>query len=166
LKLPRGLRATPLLLNISLQSPKERETTSGLEPLSCSLQVCSLILCPSASGNWAYLCAFRQSGRLTVSSTCQRGSVPGTASALRQICYPRPALSLGNILTDQGYGQAAYVYYEGTEVPMLVIANPAGILICGSTPKMEDALGAGLRRRIVEFVKNSSGEDGNRDEGR
>jgi hypothetical protein len=48
---------------------------------------------------------------------------------------------------------------------MLVIANPAGILICGSTPKMDDALGAGLRRRIVEFVKNSSGEDGNRDEG-
>ena len=58
------------------------------------------------------------------------------------------------------------MYYEGTELPMLVIANPAGILICGSTPKMDDALGAGLRSRIVEFVKNSSGEDGNRDEGR
>ena len=74
--------------------------------------------------------------------------------------------TLGNILTAQGYGQAAYVYYEGTEVPMLVIAIPAGILICGSAPKIEDALGAGLRRRIVEFEKNSSGEDGNRDEGR
>jgi hypothetical protein len=52
---------------------------------------------------------------------------------------------------------------------MLVIAIPAGILICGSTPKMEDALGAGLRRRIVESIesiKNSSGEDGNRDDGR
>jgi hypothetical protein len=55
--------------------------------------------------------------------------------------------SLGNILTAQGYGQAAYVYYEGTEVPMLVIAIPAGIL-------------------ILEFVKNSPGEDGSRDEGR
>jgi hypothetical protein len=74
--------------------------------------------------------------------------------------------SLGNILTAQGYGQAAYVYYEGTNVPMLVIAIPAGILICGSAPKMEDALGAGLRRRILEFVKNSSAEDGNRDEAR
>ena len=74
--------------------------------------------------------------------------------------------TLGNILTAQGYGQAAYVYYERTEVPMLVIAIPAGILICGSAPKMEDTLGAGLRRGIVEFVKNSSGEDGNRDEGR
>jgi hypothetical protein len=74
--------------------------------------------------------------------------------------------TLGNILTAQGYGQAAYGYYEGTEVPMLVIAIPAGILICGSAPKMEDTLGAGLRRGIVEFVKNSSGEDGNRDEGR
>ena len=73
--------------------------------------------------------------------------------------------SLGNILTAQGYGQAAYVYYEGTEVPMLVIAIPAGMLICGSAPKMEDALGAGLRRRILEFVKNSSGEDDNRDGG-
>jgi hypothetical protein len=49
---------------------------------------------------------------------------------------------------------------------MLVIANPAVILICGSTPKMEDALGAGLRRWIVELIKNSSGEDDNRDEGR
>jgi hypothetical protein len=74
--------------------------------------------------------------------------------------------SLGNIITAQGYGRAAYVYYEGTKIPMVVIAIPAGILICGSAPKMEDALGAGLRRRILEFVKNSSGEDGNRDEGR
>jgi hypothetical protein len=74
--------------------------------------------------------------------------------------------SLGKILTAQGYGQAAYVYYEGTEVPMLVIPIPAGIPICGSAPKMEEALGAGLRRRILEFVKNRAGEDGNRDEGR
>ena len=74
--------------------------------------------------------------------------------------------SLGNILTAQGYGQAAYAYYEGTEVPMLVIAIPAGIVICGSAPKLEDALGAGLRRRILEYVKNSSEEDSSRDEGR
>jgi hypothetical protein len=74
--------------------------------------------------------------------------------------------SPGNILTAQGYGQAACVYYEGAEVSMLVIAIPAGILICGSAPKLEDALGAGLRRRILEFVKNSFGEDGNGDEGR
>ena len=74
--------------------------------------------------------------------------------------------SLGSILTAQGYGQAAYVYYEGAEVPMLVVAIPAGILICGSAPKMEDALGAGLRRQILEFVKNSSDEEGNRDKGR
>ena len=73
--------------------------------------------------------------------------------------------SLGNILTAQGYGQAAYVYYEGTKVPMLVIAIPAGILICGSAPRMEVALGAGLRRQILEFV-SSSDKDGNRDEGR
>jgi hypothetical protein len=45
------------------------------------------------------------------------------------------------------------MYYEGTEVPMLVIAISVGILICGAAPKMEDALGVGLRRRIVEFVK-------------
>ena len=67
--------------------------------------------------------------------------------------------SLGNVLTAQGYGEAAYAYYEGTRVPMLVIAIPAGILFCGSTPKVEDALGAGLRRRILEFVKNESGKD-------
>ena len=74
--------------------------------------------------------------------------------------------SLGNILTAQGYGQAAYVYYEGTNVPMLAIAIPAGMLVCGSAPKMEDALGAGLRRRISEFVKNSPGGDSSTDEGR
>jgi hypothetical protein len=74
--------------------------------------------------------------------------------------------SLGNILTAQGYGQAAYVYYEGTKAPMLVIAIPAGMLICGSAPRMEEALGAGLRRRILEFVKNSSGEVSSTDEGR
>jgi hypothetical protein len=49
---------------------------------------------------------------------------------------------------------------------MLVIAIPAGILICGSAPKMEAALGAGLKRRILEYVKYSSGEDSSRDEGR
>ena len=74
--------------------------------------------------------------------------------------------SLGSILTAQGYGEAAYANYEGTKAPMLVIAIPAGMVICGSAPKLEDALGAGLRRRILEYVKNSSGEDSNRDEGR
>jgi hypothetical protein len=49
---------------------------------------------------------------------------------------------------------------------MLVIAIPAGILICGSAPKVEDALGAGLRRQILEFIENSSDGDGNRDEER
>ena len=49
---------------------------------------------------------------------------------------------------------------------MLVISISVGILICGAAPKMEDALGAGLRSRVVEFVMYSSGEDGNRDEGR
>ena len=77
-----------------------------------------------------------------------------------------PADSLGNILTAQGYGQASYVNYEGAEVPMLVVAIPAGILIYGSAPKMEHALGTGLRRQILEFVKNSSDEEGNRDKGR
>lgn len=74
--------------------------------------------------------------------------------------------SLGSILTAQGYGEAAYAYYEGTNVPMLVIAVPAGIVVCGSAPKLEDALGAGLRRRILEYAKNSSGEASSRDEGR
>jgi hypothetical protein len=74
--------------------------------------------------------------------------------------------SLGNVLTAQGYGEAAYVNYEDKNIPMLVIAIPAGILICGSAPKMEDALGAGLRRQILEFVKNSSGEVDNKNKGR
>jgi hypothetical protein len=80
----------------------------------------------------------------------------------RAIPFEEPALStdsLGNILTAQGEGQAAYVYYEGTERgPMLGVAVRAGIVICGSAPEVISALEAGLRRRILEFVKSRPGE--------
>lgn len=66
--------------------------------------------------------------------------------------------SLGNVLTAQGRGEAAYVSYEDTKTPMLTVAIPAGILICGSTQKVEDALGAGLRHRILDFAKDDPDE--------
>jgi hypothetical protein len=73
---------------------------------------------------------------------------------------PLSADSLGNILTAQGRGEAGYMYYEGTEAPMLFVAIPAGMVICGSSHKVIEALEAGLRRRILEFAKIcSSGEE-------
>jgi hypothetical protein len=73
---------------------------------------------------------------------------------------PLSADSLGSILTAQGRGEAGYVYYEETEVPLLFVAIPAGMVICGSSHKIIEALEAGLRHRILEFAKNcSSGEE-------
>jgi hypothetical protein len=66
--------------------------------------------------------------------------------------------SLGNILTAQGKGQAGYAYYEGTETPLLVVAIPAGMVICGSAPGVAKVLEAGLRRKLVNLVKSRSGE--------
>lgn len=60
--------------------------------------------------------------------------------------------SLGNILTAQGRGKAAFASYEDTRVPMMTIVIPAGLLVCGATARMEEALGSGLRERIVGYV--------------
>lgn len=64
--------------------------------------------------------------------------------------------SLGNILTAQSHGEAGYVYHEETETPMLIVAIPAGMVICGSAPKVAGALEAGLRTRILDLVKSRS----------
>jgi hypothetical protein len=74
--------------------------------------------------------------------------------------------SLGNILTAQGHGEAGYMYYEDSNTPVLVVAIPAGILICGPTPKLVRALEAGLRTRILELVKARSGGEQRGAEGR
>jgi hypothetical protein len=65
--------------------------------------------------------------------------------------------SLGNILTAQGHGEAGYMYHEDSNTPVLGVAIPQGILICGSTLKLVRALDAGLRARILELVKARSG---------
>lgn len=64
--------------------------------------------------------------------------------------------SLGNILTAQGHGEAGYTFYEETQTPLLTVAIPAGLLICGSATNMARTLEAGLRQRLVEFVKARS----------
>jgi hypothetical protein len=74
--------------------------------------------------------------------------------------------SLGNILTAQGRGEAGYMYHEGSNSPVLVVAIPAGILICGSTLNLVGALDAGLRTRILELVKARSGGEQRGAEGR
>lgn len=67
--------------------------------------------------------------------------------------------SLGNILTAQGHGEAGYMYHEATGTPVLTVAIPAGMVICGSAPGMTRALDAGLRQSLVELVKSRSGEE-------
>lgn len=64
--------------------------------------------------------------------------------------------SLGNILTAQGHGEAGYMFYEETQTPLLTVAIPAGILICGPAAGMARTLESGLRQRLVEFVKARS----------
>jgi hypothetical protein len=85
----------------------------------------------------------------------------------RVVPFEQPSLSadsLGNILTAQGRGEAGYMYHEATKTPLLAVAIPAGIVICGSAPGMIRALESGLRQRLVELVKSHSGEHREGDE--
>ena len=79
----------------------------------------------------------------------------------RVVPFEQPSLSadsLGNILTAQGRGEAGYMYHEATGIPLLAVAIPSGMVICGSALGMIRALEAGLRQRLVELVKSRSGE--------
>jgi hypothetical protein len=79
----------------------------------------------------------------------------------RVIPFEQPSLSadsLGNILTAQGHGEAGYMYHEETRTPLLAVAIPAGMVLCGSAPGMIRALESGLRQRLIELVKSRSGE--------
>jgi hypothetical protein len=85
----------------------------------------------------------------------------------RVIPFEQPTLSadsLGNILTAQGHGEAGYMYYEDTGTPLLGVAIPSGMLLCGSTRSLVQALHSGLRHRLTEFVKGSHSEDTGVDE--
>jgi len=66
--------------------------------------------------------------------------------------------SLGNILTAQGHGEAGYMYHEETQVPLLTVAIPAGLVICGAASGVARTLESGLRQRLVAFVKERSVE--------
>jgi hypothetical protein len=79
----------------------------------------------------------------------------------RVLPFEQPSLSaesLGNILTAQGRGEAGYMYHEVTKTPLLAVAIPSGMVICGSAPEMIRALESGLRQRLLELVKSRSGE--------
>src|SRR5215210_7336264 len=79
----------------------------------------------------------------------------------RVIPFEQPSLSadsLGNILTAQGHGEAGYMYHEESKTPVLAVAIPAGVVICGSAPGMIRVLDSGLRQRLLELVKSRSGE--------
>src|SRR5215212_8663251 len=85
----------------------------------------------------------------------------------RVIPFEQPSLSadsLGNILTAQGHGEAGYMYHEASNTPVLAVAMPAGIVICGSAPGMTRVLDSGLRQRLIEFAKSRSGERQDGDE--
>src|SRR5829696_4141733 len=79
----------------------------------------------------------------------------------RIIPFEQPSLSadsLGNILTAQGHGEAGYMYHGVTGIPLLAVAIPAGMVICGSAPGMIRVLESGLRQRLMELVKSRSGK--------
>lgn len=79
----------------------------------------------------------------------------------RVIPFEQPSLSadsLGNILTAQDRGEAGYMYHEESRIPLLGVAIPAGMVICGSAPGMIRALESGLRQRLMDLVKSRSGK--------
>jgi len=85
----------------------------------------------------------------------------------RVVPFEQPSLSaesLGNILTAQGRGEAGYMYHEMTKTPLLAVAIPLGMVICGSAPGMIRALELGLRQRLIELVKSRAGEHQDGDE--
>jgi hypothetical protein len=85
----------------------------------------------------------------------------------RVIPFEQPSLSadsLGDILTAQGHGEAGYMYHEATGIPLLAVAIPTGIVICGSAPGMIRVLESGLRQRLIELAKSRSGEHQDGDE--
>jgi hypothetical protein len=85
----------------------------------------------------------------------------------RVVPFEQPSLSadsLGNILTAQGQGEAGYMYHEVTKTPLLAVAIPSGVVICGSAPRMIRALESGLRQRLIELMKSRSGEHQDGDE--
>jgi hypothetical protein len=89
----------------------------------------------------------------------------------RVVPFEQPSLSadsLGNILTAQAHGEAGYMYQEATGTPLLAVAIPAGMVICGAAPGMIRAFESGLRQRLLELVNSRSGErrDGNESIGR
>jgi len=80
----------------------------------------------------------------------------------RVVPFESPSLaadSLGNILTAQGQGEAGYMYQEETGTPVLAVAIPAGMVICGSATGMARALESSLRQRLMDLVRSRSGED-------
>jgi hypothetical protein len=86
----------------------------------------------------------------------------------RVIPFEQPLLSadsLGNILTGQVHGEAGYMYHEATGTPLLTVAIPAGMVICGSAPGMVRALESGLRQRLIEIIKSRSGQHQDGEEG-
>ena len=85
----------------------------------------------------------------------------------RVVPFEQPSLSadsLGNILTAQGRGEAGYMYHEATKTPLLAVAIPSGMVICGSAPGMIRALESGLGHRLIELVKSRAGEHQDGDE--
>src|SRR5215208_2532042 len=85
----------------------------------------------------------------------------------RVVPFEQPSLSadsLGKILTAQGHGEAGYMYHEATGIPLLAVAIPTGMVICGSAAGMIRSLESGLRQRLIELVKSRSGEHQDGDE--
>lgn len=68
---------------------------------------------------------------------------------------PLKAESIGSLLTKAGgYGAGAYIGFAvaGT-TPLLFIAVPAGMIICGAAAGIAQGLEEGLRERISRFIR-------------
>src|SRR5918911_3561387 len=74
----------------------------------------------------------------------------------RVVPFEQPSLSadsLGNILTAQGRGEAGYMYHEATKTPLLAVAIPSGMVICGSAPGVIRTPKSGLKQGPLGVVE-------------
>jgi hypothetical protein len=83
-----------------------------------------------------------------------------TAPDLSQGIACDEVLKVGGEISCALYGGVNVLVAQNlaTEIPLLAVAIPAGVVICGSAPGMTRALESGLKQRLMEFIKSRSGE--------
>jgi hypothetical protein len=78
----------------------------------------------------------------------------------RFVTVPARSLGGGSYLFEGSDGPLEnYMYHEATGTLLMAVFIRAGMVLCGSATGMTRALESGLRQRLIDLVKSSSGEN-------